>query len=372
MSTEAAVRGDRYRGRHWCEHHFYNACAWKCCSRNQYSNVNRKDFWARVNEAKEDDDSFDESTMRLIYEKMIGLNTHDDSMRLVLYVGLDPKNQFQVGARIHRHATGEYLTLNSKQFRDLLSFVEFQKEKILNKIKLKNSTASAEKRFKFSIRVNDENGMYELTVNNRSIYIDQLSLIRLCSMREYIQRVKHSLEQQSNKNEAAFFELMGHFCYEKSTVVAQLECDRDWKRDEFFKQIINFHCDCLDKAYVIEIALNCQLWFGLCTPIFIETIMLNEHERFQTFNSDWLSKNNQISGDLMAKSGFYHSGRGNDVICAFCGLLLEDWGKDDIPIIKHFKYRPSCPYLVDHRKTLNISRHTPTKVDEIIQQIEKK
>lgn len=357
------------------KHDFNYPCMWKCCMEQKHLKINRKYFWMCVREMKECDTSYCASN-RLIYEKSIDLNTGDDddkSIRSTLCIGLEPENKFEVAARIHSYDTGECLMLDSKEFRGLLDFLECEKQSIVGDIQLKNSTATQAKRYKIQIRSSEAQNKYMLIVRNQSIPIDTVSLKRLCDIRDYIQRLKHMLEEKSNKSETAFFKLMSHFYYDKTVNETCVECECAQKRENYLRKIINFHCDCLDKAFVLEIALNCEIWFGLCVPYFIKTLMLNEFERWETFGSspNWPQQSNKICTRVMSKSGFYYTGTMDNTICAFCGISLHDWKKGDMPIVKHFKSNPTCAYLVNHSQTLNVDNDKKCKLDEIMQPLKK-
>ena len=47
----------------------------------------------------------------------------------------------------------------------------------------------------------------------------------------------------------------------------------------------------------------------------------------------------------MTKAGFFYSGFGDIVICAFCGLTLHKWQPNDDPIIEHRKFNPDCKFV---------------------------
>ena len=47
----------------------------------------------------------------------------------------------------------------------------------------------------------------------------------------------------------------------------------------------------------------------------------------------------------MAEAGFFYSGFGDIVICAFCGLTLNKWLPNDDPITEHRKFNQDCKFL---------------------------
>lgn len=342
---------------------FNRPCMWKCCTEQTHLHINRKYFWMCMGEMQQRDKSYC-PVNRLVYERSFDLNNGDDdtSTRSAFHIGLDPENRFQVAARIHMHSTGECLRLDAYEFRGLLNILEFEKESILAGAPLKNSTATQVKRYKVQICSSNVENTYTIVADNHIIQIDSFSLKRLCYMCDYIGRIKHSMEQKSDKCETEFFKLMSHFYYGRTVNEACIECECAEKRESYLRKIINYHCDCLDKAFVLEIALNCAMWFGLCIPYFLKTLMLNEFQRWQTFKSspNWPRDSNKICGRTMAKSGFFYSGTMDNAICAFCGINLHDWKEGDVPIVQHFKSNPKCTYLINDSAK-------KCKIDEIMQ-----
>ena len=47
----------------------------------------------------------------------------------------------------------------------------------------------------------------------------------------------------------------------------------------------------------------------------------------------------------MAEAGFFYSGFGDIVICAFCGLSLNKWLPNDDPITEHRKFNQDCKFV---------------------------
>ena len=47
----------------------------------------------------------------------------------------------------------------------------------------------------------------------------------------------------------------------------------------------------------------------------------------------------------MAEAGFFYSGFGDIVICAFCGLSLNKWLPNDDPITEHIKFNQDCKFV---------------------------
>ena len=47
----------------------------------------------------------------------------------------------------------------------------------------------------------------------------------------------------------------------------------------------------------------------------------------------------------MASAGFFYSGNGDIVICAFCGLYLYRWLPNDDPFTEHKKFNDNCKFV---------------------------
>ncbi|KAF4529922.1 hypothetical protein B566_EDAN018169, partial [Ephemera danica] len=48
----------------------------------------------------------------------------------------------------------------------------------------------------------------------------------------------------------------------------------------------------------------------------------------------------------LVESGFYYTGRGDRVICFYCGGGLKDWGVGDGAWVEHAVWFPNCQYLL--------------------------
>lgn len=74
------------------------------------------------------------------------------------------------------------------------------------------------------------------------------------------------------------------------------------------------------------------------TPI----IMHREEDRIKTFEQWPVTF---LSGEVLARNGFYYIGRGDEVRCAFCKVELMKWVEGDDPAKDHEKWAPQCPFL---------------------------
>ena len=48
----------------------------------------------------------------------------------------------------------------------------------------------------------------------------------------------------------------------------------------------------------------------------------------------------------LVDSGFYFTGRRDEVECFWCGGQLDDWNSYDVPVVEHCKWMPGCGYTI--------------------------
>lgn len=325
-----------------------STCAWKCCAASTLGDINRDQFWNSLLKMKQKDYTFQPSN-QFIYEKVINLNC-ERSRRTTFSIGLDPENKFCVAARLECKNTGATLMMNRKyldKFMDILNTHE-------NQILQPWSSRPLDAMHKLSIR-QSEPRILEICMHGWGMNVDEDSLKTLSRMRMHIKRLICSLEQQSKYCENVFFKLLSHFYYGKTVKEARDLTESSYKQ-HFFEELINFHCECLNKTFIMEIALQFEQWFGVCVNYYINTLMLNESARLQTFLcDDWPHQKEYISIENLAKCGFYFIGSLDNTQCAFCDLVLYKWELHDNIILDHFKHKPRCPFLCSHKRTLNVS-----------------
>ncbi|CAF1298158.1 unnamed protein product [Adineta steineri] len=64
--------------------------------------------------------------------------------------------------------------------------------------------------------------------------------------------------------------------------------------------------------------------------------------RYATF-ATWLTENTPSVDDLV-RAGFFYSGTKTIVTCFYCNGSLQNWGKNDNPMIEHARWFPHCAY----------------------------
>ncbi|CAB3386804.1 Hypothetical predicted protein [Cloeon dipterum] len=78
--------------------------------------------------------------------------------------------------------------------------------------------------------------------------------------------------------------------------------------------------------------------------------------------TDWLF----VEPFGLAKSGFYYTGDGDNVRCAFCNLEVRGWEEGDTPDGEHRRWNQNCPFLQSQKSVFNIpigSEQTEMKHD---------
>lgn len=324
-------------------------CEWDCCKSSTRATMNRDNFWSRIYEMKNRDYTFDPSDM-LMFERVIHLN-NESRVRSILSIGLDPENEFDVVGRLENKKSGSTLMLNHKHLKNLLDFLNDYESHILQTLPVPYATG-----VKYSLHMQQiQPRILELNMNGQSISIDEESLKKMCHMRSYIQRAVSSLEMFGKKCETSFFKLMSHFSYGK-TVKEACDLIETQYTQCFLEELTNFHCECLDIPFISEIAMHFEKWFVRCVPHFIDTMMLHENTRLQSFSSiTWPHEKASIDVGKLARSGLYYTGVSDFTQCAFCNLTLHQWQPNDDAILEHFKYKPTCSFLLNHENTQNVS-----------------
>ena len=57
-----------------------------------------------------------------------------------------------------------------------------------------------------------------------------------------------------------------------------------------------------------------------------------------TFRDNWCSKQMSQQPKELAEAGFYYIGPADHVKCAFCGLIIRDWGTGEVPMFSHIAW----------------------------------
>lgn len=335
-------------------------CSWVCCVSSAKNKINHEYFWKEMDRMKEETYLF-RSPNRFIFEKVIHLNM-DEKHATTLTIGLDPENRFKIAGRLDVKITSKKLILNLKQLNNLLIFLSDYETSFSTTLPIEDTYS------KYGLKIHRTQArMLELFMNKYSVNIDEDSLKTMWRMRLHIQHLISSFEGMSEKYELQFFSLLGHFCANKTIQEANDLVETSFKQ-YFLEEIVSFHCDCLDKIFVIEIALHFEYWFVECIPVFLDTLMLYESQRLQTFSSaSWPHDKEFIDVRKLAKCGFFYNGTSDNAQCAFCDLILHKWEPKDDPILDHNKYKPKCRFLRKNTNCMNIPDiGTISELDELL------
>lgn len=142
------------------------------------------------------------------------------------------------------------MMLNCKQLKSFLEFLRDYESHILQTLPIKDINA------KYKLMLSQTQArIYELYSTEWSLNIDEDSLKILCRMRLYIERLTSTLEQESKKCEILYFKLLSHFYYGKTVEEACNLVETNYKQG-FFEEVISFHCDCLDKSFIMHYTSN--------------------------------------------------------------------------------------------------------------------
>ncbi|GFR02900.1 hypothetical protein TNCT_227411 [Trichonephila clavata] len=77
-------------------------------------------------------------------------------------------------------------------------------------------------------------------------------------------------------------------------------------------------------------------------------VMKYELNRFNSFTDRWPLT--YVNPKELAENGFFYLQSEDQVQCAFCGIVIDDWNVGDKPLKEHMKKAPKCPFLL----TLNV------------------
>ncbi|KAJ3588394.1 hypothetical protein NHX12_011987 [Muraenolepis orangiensis] len=73
----------------------------------------------------------------------------------------------------------------------------------------------------------------------------------------------------------------------------------------------------------------------------------------------------QLSGEKLARAGFYFTGPADRVRCFSCQKTVENWCREDRPVERHKEVSPSCKFLTcAHRVVSNGAYNTDVPCDE--------
>lgn len=286
---------------------------------------------------------------QLIFEKTIYLND-DKTNRSVLYIGLNPEDEFQVYARLEQKSINDCFMLTKNELKNLMSIVNVLKNKILGDRPIPNSNIGD----RYELFESEVEESFEILSidNGRRMLLNKETLKKLIHLQEYVHHSIFLLEKDIAKSKRLFVLLLHNFCFGKTLIRA---CNSVWveQRQYFFNCFTKLNCDSTTDNFTMEIALKCEYWFASCVPWFLKTLMLSENARLKTFKLGWPHSEQFVSVKEMAKCGLYFTGISDNVKCAFCSVMLHKWECNDRAVLDHFKYSSKCPFLYDHRKTSN-------------------
>lgn len=329
-------------------------CVLKCCESSELNKINSPIFWRKYEEKHKVVDEF-----KFLNEKNIYLN---DECGSVLTIGINPKNRFGVMIRIEVKMTNSFIMMTPSNMNKLMEFINqhFDEQTVLPSTTTQNEDSD------LIVKMSPiQQQIFKISVRDKHIKIDEDSLQSIYRARSHIKMYMLMLEYQRKPYELLFFKMLSHFCFEKSVKQSNELSDMDYIQI-FFDEMVNFHCVCIDKSFVLEIATNFSQWFGSCVSVFIKTLMLNETARLQTYSTDWPHGDPFVNVKILAKTGLYFTGISDRVACVFCNLRLHEWNSTDNPVLDHFKYSPHCPLLQNPQITYNVPDDDGEKLTQLL------
>lgn len=333
-----------------------NQCAWKCCQTKK-GDINVRKFSQNIHRLI----NFD-NLSPLICESSVYLNENEQT---ILKIGYNPLHFFEIITRMEsktKHST----ILTSTELNELLEFLSNNFDEN-NTWRLLYTNIRPGMKFVIDLKATEPRS-FSLHIGRKYLAVDEETLYALLRKKSYIKNYILLLEQRRKSYESMLFNLFNHFCYDGKSLkfATDLACSKYYVNN-FFDEIINFHCDCINKNFAIDIGANFSEWFSKCVPIFIKTTMLNETDRLESFSSsDWPHNKKYINVKKLAKSGLYFTGEKDVVSCAFCCIELYDWKLDDNPVLDHHKYSPKCSFLTEPKRSLNIPIGDDKKIEELL------
>lgn len=96
-------------------------------------------------------------------------------------------------------------------------------------------------------------------------------------------------------------------------------------------------------AGVSAAATSCEPTLGVDRENPNFELLRMEKLRLETFY-DWPSTAH-ASPTVLARAGFFYTGHGDRVYCAFCRKSLRSWVPEDDPFEEHRKHYPDCPFV---------------------------
>ncbi|GFY43061.1 hypothetical protein TNIN_501002 [Trichonephila inaurata madagascariensis] len=99
-------------------------------------------------------------------------------------------------------------------------------------------------------------------------------------------------------------------------------------------------------------------------------VMKYELNRFNSFTDRWPLT--YVNPKELAENGFFYLQSEDQVQCAFCGIVIDDWNVGDKPLKEHMKKAPKCPFLLTvnvGNVPMNKSKPQGPKLNKYVQNI---
>lgn len=236
-------------------------CVLQCCNSIELFEINSSKFWLEIQQDETPE------AMRFSHEKSIYL---DDLYGSVLVLGINPKNEFKISFRLEMRTSHNVLSMDTVQYSKFSECLHhhFSTNSIYPEISMMSNNETMVQLIRFQQKT------FKLRVGVESITINEEVLYNLYISKSYINMYILMLDYERKQYESQFFKLLNHFCYTKSLSEVR-KMTHSIQLQAFFDDILNSHCDCIDKIFILEIATNFTPWFKKCVQIFMQS-MKNE------------------------------------------------------------------------------------------------
>lgn len=315
-------------------------CTWSCCEIDD-NKINTSVFW----------ENFNKRFYKFKQNEFFNAKKINISDNCSITLAVLPEKQFKIIACLE-DPWGNSILLHHE---DLLNFIncvgeQFEANEIYPIDDQHQRSVTYNKYIKI-IPIQEK--LFNIKVGKNHVKLGEDALHKLNKQIPVVKSFIRLLEVEREKYETYLLKLLYHFCQNKN-VDESLKLSTTIYTQHFFEECINFHCNCIDNVFVMEIALNFSDWFVECIHPFMKTIMINECMRLNSFSHDWPHDQNVVDIKTMAKSGLYFTGVLDCVECAFCSIKLHTWEIGDDPIKNHHNYSKYCPLLINPLITSNV------------------
>ena len=82
------------------------------------------------------------------------------------------------------------------------------------------------------------------------------------------------------------------------------------------------------------------------------TSLRHPFNRKLTFENVSWEKLSNVPIEQLVCAGFYYSGPGDLVRCAYCNVAIQGWADEDDPLQQHIRVSPRCEFVLKLQKNI--------------------